>query len=165
MKFFGNKGKLFGKLNIIDLILLLLVIAVVAFMGYKLLGGSQETATSDALPNPNFRFAVLCEKLPLQVAQSVLKNAGPQAEETIFDEPSRIFNVNQLYDAQITTIEVQEREDGYVDLLITIEGVPTKSDIGYSLGLQEIRIGKEYTVKTQTIELEGTIIATEVLDG
>lgn len=37
MSMIDKKGKIFGKLNIIDLIAILLIVAVLALIGYKLL--------------------------------------------------------------------------------------------------------------------------------
>ena len=45
MSIIDRKGKLFGKLNIIDLIAIVLIVAVIALVGYKLVssGGGSST--------------------------------------------------------------------------------------------------------------------------
>lgn len=40
MRVIDKKGKLFGKLNIIDLLAILLIVAVLALIGYKLTSNS-----------------------------------------------------------------------------------------------------------------------------
>ena len=46
MKVINEKGKLFGVINIVDLLVLIAAIAVVAGVGYKLFGAQIQQATS-----------------------------------------------------------------------------------------------------------------------
>ncbi len=41
MKIIDEKGRLFGKINLIDLLVIVLVVAVVAAVGWKLVGKRQ----------------------------------------------------------------------------------------------------------------------------
>ena len=57
--------KLFGKLNIIDILILLILIAALVFVGVRLFGGNDGgTATKLPTSEPNLRFTVLCAQLP-----------------------------------------------------------------------------------------------------
>ena len=47
MSVIDKKGKLFGKLNIIDLLAILLIVAVLALIGYKLTSNSGGLAGAD----------------------------------------------------------------------------------------------------------------------
>ena len=51
MSVIDKKGKLFGKLNIIDLLAILLIVAVLALIGYKLTSNSGGLAGAHAIHN------------------------------------------------------------------------------------------------------------------
>ena len=50
MSIIDKKGKLFGKLNIIDLIAIVLIVAVVVLLGAKLMGGQNIGLAGEGQP-------------------------------------------------------------------------------------------------------------------
>ena len=158
--------KLFGKLNIIDILILLLLIAALVFAAVRLFGGKSGGVASE-LPTsePNLRFTVLCTQLPRELADRTA--SALQGEDVVVGEsivsPRRIFNSNALLDAEIISWEIVEREDDLVDLRLTIEAASTVGEGIFSIGKQEIRIGVTYPVKTTRIELAGQVLSMEIL--
>ena len=59
MKIIDEKGRLFGKINLIDLLVLVLVVAVVLAVGWKLVG--RKAAASVSNNNHEITFTVLFE--------------------------------------------------------------------------------------------------------
>ena len=49
MKIIDEKGRLFGKINLIDLLVIVLVVAVVAAVGWKLVGKKAAASITEAL--------------------------------------------------------------------------------------------------------------------
>lgn len=159
------------KLNVIDVIVIVILVAALAFGAYKLLGaagggaGESEGMKPDALTEPNIRFTVLCEDLDPALAENVV--AALAEEPVVIDGTevamARIYNSNQLLDAQIVSCEAGEGEEGTTSLRLTVEANATVTSGTYALLWQEIRIGKEYIVKTLNIEISGVIQSMEKL--
>lgn len=163
MSVIDKKGKLFGKLNIIDLIAIILIVAVVALIGYKL------TSSNGGLAGSGQNVVYTVE----------VKGVEPEVYEFIQDNlPSQLMASNEMLDAYVTAVEgtliesdtyflepesdasgekLVRAEAGTYDLVFTIEGT-VKDSVSSKLGSQEIRVGKSHIVKTDTFELEGGII-------
>lgn len=158
--------KLFGKLNIIDILILLILIAALVFVGVRLFGrNGGGPATELPTSEPNLRFTVLCSQLPRELAEEAV--SALQGEDVVVGEsivtPRRIFNSNSLLDAEIVSWEIVEREDGLVDLHLTVEAASLVGEGTYTVGKQEIRVGVEYSVKTTRVELMGQVLSMEIL--
>ena len=177
MKIVKN-GRLFGKLNIVDVLILLVVIAAVAFLAVRLVGGNGgETITADEpSTQPNLRYTVVCEDMPLSEAENVVAAVTAADYELKLDDdstievnPAQIFNSNKFQDAKIVSAEILPQDDGtdgqHVTLSLVIEAAATNTTGSYTVGTQEIRIGRDYTVKTVDVEVLGTVSAMEKLHG
>lgn len=176
MKIIKN-GKLFGKLNIIDLLILLVVIAAAVFLILRFTGGEQETPVEDTtLSEPNFRYTVVCEDVPLALADSVVSAVNAAPYEMQIDEgepvsvnPRQIYNGSKMIDAEIISVEIlpayEETDGQLVNLSFVVEATATSTSAAYQVGSQEVRLGKGHIVKTVDIELTGTVTAMESLHG
>ena len=148
MKIVKN-GRLFGKLNIVDVLILLVVIAAVAFLAVRMVGGSggETIAADEPSAQANLRYTVLCEDMPLMQAENAVTAVTAEDYELKLDDdsilkvsPNQIFNSNKFQAA--------------------------KNTVGsFVVGTQEVRIGRDYTVKTVDIEMLGTVSAMEKLHG
>ena len=169
MSIIDKQGKIFGKLNIIDLIAVILIVAVAAFLGHKL-----TSSTGDSLAGPGQPVVYTVE----------VENVEPEVYEFVAAEvakgPCQLTASNEMVDGYVTRVEavpveestVQPEENHYAgltvldvaeagnyDLLFTIEGT-LKDNLSSELGTQEIRVGKTHIVKTTTFELMGGVIPT-----
>lgn len=164
-----EKGKLFGKLNIIDLIAIILIVAVVALLGYKL------TASSGGFTEngQQVRFTVKVEGVDAQVYENI--------QDLI---PGQLMTGSQMLNGQIVAVEgTQVEEDsvhykkdggsnqltsyrsdaGTYDLVFTVEAT-LENVANNALGTQEVRVGRSYTIKTNRFELaNGLILSCEYL--
>lgn len=166
MSIIDKKGKLFGKLNIIDLIAVILIVAVVALLGYKLMsnqgglaGEGQPVVYTVKVRNVDQRIYDFIQdevdKGPCQLTASnemlnayVTKVEATPAEDTT-------FVVKEDRNLNLTTLV--EADAGTYDLVFTIEAT-VKDNLTSELGSQEIRVGKTHIVKTTTFELENGVI-------
>ena len=160
MKLFG-KG---GKLNIIDLLIILILVAAVAFVGVRLLSDKTDTLGSEnAVTEPNLRFTVLVAdvhpELAAQVEQALAGEPVDIGGNTV--ERTRLFNSNKLVDAKIIGHEITTAADGTTELRLTVEAAAVVSGGAYSVGTQEVRIGKDFKVKTLDVEIEGCVLTME----
>ena len=162
MKLFG-KG---GKLNIIDLLIILILVAAIALVCVRLFSDKTETLGSEnAITQPNLRFTVLVEDIhPELAAQVVTALTGDPTDiggNTV--EMTRLFNSNKLVDAKVLSHEITTADDGTTELRLTVEAAAVVSGGAYSVGTQEVRVGKEFNVKTLNVEIKGTVLTMEKL--
>lgn len=153
-------------MNIIDILVLLILLAALAFAAYKLFGPKTDALdASDALSAPNIRFEVLCEDISEKMGENIVSSlsAEPAVIDGLTVQRNRMYNSNKLVNAQIVDWRLVPTENGRADLYLTVEAAATVSGGAYSIVTQEVRIGKEYIVKTVDIEITGLIFRTEQL--
>ena len=177
MKIVKN-GRLFGKLNIVDVLILLVVIAAVAFLAVRMVGGSggDTIAADEPSAQANLRYTVLCEDVPLTQAENAVAAVTAEDYELKLDDdsilevsPNQIFNSNKFQDAQITSAEILPQDDSADGQRVTVRFVieaAAENTVGSCVvGTQEVRSGRDYIVKTVDIEMPGTVSAMEKLHG
>ena len=145
-----EKGKLFGKLNIIDLIAIILIVAVVALLGYKLTSSSGGFTEN----GQQVRFTVKVEGVDAQVYENI--------QDLI---PGQLMTGSQMLNGKIVAVEgtqveedsIRYRKDagsnqlttyrsdaGSYDLVFTIEAT-LENVANNALGTQEVReIGRAH---------------------
>lgn len=170
MKVIDEKGRLFGKLNVIDLLALLLTAAVAVFLVMKL--------AKKAAPGPNAGNGE-----PVTVTYTVaVSSVRPESYEVVrrfvdkaAGEKDRLMTGTQLLDGyvvdcvavpHITYITTDDNEikvvqssgeDTRLDLTFTIEAVVTNT-ITNAVGSQEVRVGNSQYVKTAHFDFYGSIV-------
>ena len=154
MKIIDEKGRLFGKINLIDLLVIVLVIAIIAAVGWKLVGKKAAVSVSDN--THEMTFTVLFEDQPAEVAQFAETQIGKQ-----------LVNNAKLVSAEVTGCEAVSsiRTLGHVDLSVTVKATATYSGNVWTVGSQEVRVGYEYILKTSEFELTGIISDMEADNG
>lgn len=167
MKLFG-KG---GKLNIVDILIILVLVAAVAFAGMKLLGGNDTEENNigvvedKATMEPNIRFTVYCEDISPVIAQQVIHSLEGEALDVngTSVERTQIYYSNVLAEGHFVDWYIEENGD-QMDLYLTIEA--TAEVYGpnvHSIAWQDIRIGKDFICKTLEIEVSGVVYSLEYL--
>ncbi len=151
MKFIDEKGRLGGKVNLIDLAVVVVLVVAVAAVGMKLFGNKAvEAVTSPAV---KIQYEVVCENVPQSVAEYCEAHVGEQ-----------LLSSGKLLDAYVTDCRSEETAEG-TDLYFTVEGTCNYTGHTYSLGSQEVRVGMEHLMKTSSIECEGIISSLEADHG
>ncbi|MBR5534157.1 MAG: DUF4330 domain-containing protein [Ruminiclostridium sp.] len=169
MSIIDSKGKLFGKVNIIDLLVIIMIVAVVALLGTKLLntsgdglGGTGQkvvyTVKVDSVEEEVVQFIQKeLEKGPCQlVASGELQNGYVTKMDAVAAEKTYL-TVREIPTADLTALDGAIA--GKYDVVFTIEATIQDSP-GNKLGSQEIRAGMTHVVKTVTFGLENGIILT-----
>lgn len=160
MKIFG-KG---GKLNIIDVILILIVVAALVFVAVRFVFNGSDGETDDAQAtndSMNITFAVSCEQTDATLAQSIIASleGGEMDYKGESVTTTRIYSSHKLYDAYLTDWSYDEETEM---LVLTIEACTEQDEGSYILGTQEIRLGKEFIVKTLSVEISGYVSSMEI---
>lgn len=171
-------GKLFGKINVIDLLVILLALAAVVAVALKLTGhlGPAKTTVGTAIT-----YTVKAENIEPVAADAIrgyldaAKAAGKAGDQLMAN--------GELLQAFITDMVVTPHEqevqltvsNGYttltaenadrVDIVFTVEGY-TADNTKTEVGTQEVRIGKGHIIKTTHFELPyGVILTCEWANG
>lgn len=175
--------------NIIDVLVLLLLVAVVVILVTKIgaVTGQQSANTNSpsAAPVsgpsadfvPEFRFEAVATRLDNDLAAQLAADAKAA---------NRLYNNYRLCNAYITEVTVTpsrmtvQNSDGtpvavddplHSDVCFRVEASTVGEDQYASvdgnfntfLGSYEIRVGKQYPLKTMTVELNTVIVSMEVL--
>ena len=152
-----EKAKRLGKFNIVDLVAVVVIVAVVAFAGYKLLGDRGGSGTEQKMIPVT--YTVLAEGVPLETYENCLEHL-----------PSKLMASGALVGGQIESVEKapyyvlgadgQWVEDPYhVNLYFTATtSVTDEAVLRTKVGEQEVRIGKTHILKSEFIEFAGTTI-------
>lgn len=149
MKIIDSKGRLFGKLNVIDLLTAIILLVVVGAVAMRLFGN--KAIQSVTQPDIKIRYEVICEDIPEPISLSCEDFVGQQ-----------ILSSGKLLPAYITDCKAAKDTDGKQVLYIVVEGTAKQNGYVYALGTQELRIGMEHLVKTTNVEFDGTICALEI---
>ena len=160
MKIVDEKGKLFGKINLIDLLALIITAAAVIFLAVRFLGGSggdvingatklTYTAQVQAVDQPTYnevlRQMELAGGKDQLMANGELLNAYVTKVEAV---PHVSYNT----DAAGNTVRSEENYDGgRWDLTFTVEA-NVADPVTSKLGTQEVRVGKSHILKTTHFE-------------
>lgn len=166
MKVIDNKGRLFGKLNLIDLLVILLVLALAVAVVLKVTGhGADKDAKVDYSQGDinSLEYTVICKVVNRILLPSLQEEIGNQLMSNgELVEDCRILDIKVdpcmeriiLDDGTVKTVE----NPLYCDLTFTIGGTAPYAENAYHVGSQEVRVGKSHIVKTTTMELTGTVI-------
>lgn len=162
MKLFGKDG----KLNAVDYVILLALVAALVFVALWFFGSQDASLGSGAEREaPNVRIELLCEDLPVELCDNLVSALDGEPTEITGNSiaPTRLFSGSLAIDADVVATDVTEKKDGRADIRFTVEaaaeivgGVPT-------LGTQEVRVGVSFTLKTLTVEQKCTVLSVERL--
>ncbi|MDD3347378.1 DUF4330 domain-containing protein [Oscillibacter sp.] len=154
-----EKAKRVGKLNVIDLIAVALIVAVLAFAGWKLLNRGSGDAGEAAMTKVTYTVKV--EGVPTELYENAKAHL-----------PSPLMASGELVGGQIESVVKQPyyvlgpdsawvEDPEHATLLFTATTeTPTGTVMTTKVGEQEVRIGKtDYILKSEYIEVkDGTII-------
>ncbi|PKM85070.1 MAG: hypothetical protein CVU86_04230 [Firmicutes bacterium HGW-Firmicutes-11] len=167
MKLVNEKGKLFGWINVVDLLLLVAVLAVVGAIAWQLFGTQVNNAVSPQVD---------------MTAEVVIIGTAPRLVEEIIRQDligERLVSGNEYMNATVTDVWLEDyvmqaiRDDGIIvdatdpskkDVVVKITAKVPQGTPSPKIGSQEVRAGKTFILKTQTFECSGTIRYVEIGD-
>ncbi len=163
-----------SRLNIVDIVVILIILAAAVFFGWKLLhrGGDAPEARRGTI-----RFVVEVDGLrsdlydgtaalvPCQMAASGSLVDGYILES--WSKPVEVISIKAKSPVNASLEQILEPEEGldYVNAYYLCECAVDLNDKLNLTGNQEIRLGRSYYLKSIDIELSGTIISMEKLEG
>ena len=165
MKLINEKGKLFGKINIIDLLIILCVVIAAAALVYKFAAPAAESVVapkSDMYVTMrvrgvmDFQHEDLMENL--QPGSPLIAGSGYiDGAEVVSAELVPYLAAVPLENGEIFTGEDPQKKD----LIIVVKAKQNKADPILKIGNQEVRVGRGFIFKTQKVEVNANIEAVD----
>jgi len=157
-----EKGRLFGKINIIDFLVVVILLVAAIAVGFKLLRGS--SFFQDAPQKYTINYTVKVSDIQPEVfhgiqayPEDVLMAGGKlYPEAKVISVTSEPHPANATVSNQSGTLLIPLEQD-LLDLTFTIQA-EIEDPITSLVGTQEVRIGKTHIVKTAHYELMGGVI-------
>ncbi len=168
MKLIDEKGRLFGKVNVVDLIVLVIIVGVIGAVGYRLTSSRLNAGDGNPLTTEDqYCYVTLYSSLVVpEISQSL-------------EVGEKLVANSQYTDAEIVSIEetpaayVATNDDGeavlsehplWKDVTVVVKEKVDPSSVILKVGGQEVRVGYSYILKTQTVETNCKIRAIEFKD-
>lgn len=153
-----QKAKRIGKFNVVDIIAVILILAVLAYVGMKLANrGGGESVQRDTI---KVTFTVRAEGVPLELYENCLEHL-----------PSPLMASGALVGGEVVSVEQEPyyvlsaggewiEDETHTTLLFTAVTETANDEVlTTKVGDQEVRIGKtDYILKSEYIEFQGCTI-------
>lgn len=164
MKFVDEKGKLFGKINVIDLALGILIICLVGGIGYKVFFAGDEGMDGH-------------ETREAGEAYITFRATGivPEAEEYVA-EGEKLISDNEVSEMEIVSVKFLENKysgmtaEGklsiennplYKDVEITVKAPAVSDDVGVTIGGKMYRVNQGIDIATKEFFANAKVVKLE----
>ena len=162
-KLVDENGKLFRKINLVDFIVILLLLIILVAVVWKAVSAASTAAEAREKEemahayetSPHLIYKVVCANIPREVAEACKK----EMEKPLADR--QLMSNGKSVEGYITDCWYEPSEDENYWLYFTIETLPDEKEGIYSVGSQEVRVGKGHIVKTYYIETSGWVYEME----
>lgn len=160
MKLIDEKGRIFGKLNVVDLLVVLVIIALVATVVVRFTSSKLNANGLNPTVEDEYCYVTAFASLQVpEVAQSLnigdhIVVGGKYTDAEIVDvkvAPAAYVGVNTEGKA------VYSEHPLWKDITVTIKEKVNPSNITLKVGGQEARVGFNYIIKTQTVEANARV--------
>ncbi|MBE7020051.1 MAG: DUF4330 domain-containing protein [Ruminococcaceae bacterium] len=143
--FIDEKGKLFGKVNIIDLVIILVIIAAVAFVGYKFLAPGMAGTDTQSVAEVKYYIEEVSDFVAdqIKVGDKLMdegKNVPLGVVTNIEFGPAVSYGTNQE-GAWVTS-----SREGYKSMILTGEVPATKFDHGMIVNASKYYVGHTFVL-------------------
>ncbi len=150
MKLMDEKGKIFGKVNIIDLALVLIVLLLAAGVGYKLFIQKSNSAMEQPKEEKEAEITFFVKQCIPESKDAIKKGdkliIGNEISEVevieVKAEESRINGISDTGEAVVTTTPL------VVDLYITVRARVEVSAAGITLNEEKIKVNTDFILET-----------------
>lgn len=155
MKLIDEKGKIFGKLNVVDLIVAVVIIALIGAAAYRLTSKRINANGETPLSQEQEIYVTLFASLVVPEVADNLKEGDKLVANNRFtngevvsvkSEPADYVGVNS------DGVAVHSKHPLWKDVTVVIKDTVNPSSVLLKAGNQEVRVGYTFILKTQTVE-------------
>lgn len=159
MKIINEKGKLFGLINILDLITIVLIVAVVFGAYTKFFKGGTNLSIISSNRTKEMEFVVrLSPNYEAYFSQLAVGDKIAEKKRYLKAEITQVDIVDAYRSVTDENGTVHKKKHPFFKVaLVTIKGTVSDKDPIYKLGDQEIRVGTPHWVTTQLCNISGHV--------
>ena len=155
MKIIDEKGKLLGKLNIVDLIVAVIIVGLICAVGYRMFSGRVNANGLNPLAEDEYCYVTLYSSLVVpEIAESL--NEGDKLVANSKYTDAEIVSIDVTPAAYVSTDingnAVLSEHPLWKDITVVVREKVNPSNVILKVGGQEARVGYSYILKTQTVE-------------
>jgi formylmethanofuran dehydrogenase subunit A len=159
MKILDNKGKLFGVINIIDLLILVIIVLTIVF-GTKRLGGTvvDKSEAKEGVVTYEIREIRDVSVNAINVGDPIYHADKGTYIGEIVKKDVKPFTMPTDYRGEWIDAEVPDK---FV-VLIDVKANIAETDQYYSVGEEQTRIGDTYSLKNKNIKTTGVCVGIDL---
>ena len=155
MKILDRRGRLFGKVNIVDLFVVLIVVALACALIYKKTSKSVNSSADGANAPDEYCYVTLyCNQMVPEFSKSI--NIGDHMVANGKFTDATVVAVNEEPAAYVGYDDngkaVLSQHPLWKDVTVVIKEKISPNPVIRKVGEQEVRVGYQYIFKTQKVE-------------
>lgn len=161
MKIIDDKGRLFGKLNLLDFVIVAFIILVIGAIGIKLLQNPESYGVTSSTELEDMYVTIRCQAVTQDFIDSI--EAGDKLIAQNSYTGGEVYNVSEGFPYQYTGINsegevVLSDHPTLQDVYITLKTEQNPDSPVFKANGQEVRIGIRMFFKTQKVEMTATVM-------
>ena len=154
MKVIDRKGRLFGKINIVDLFVIFVVVALVGAVIYKKTSKAVNTDGAAGAPDEYCYVTLYCNQMVPEVSKTI--SIGDHLVANGKYTNAEIVAVNEEPAAYVgydsTGKAVLSQHPLWKDVTVVVREKISPNSVILKVGEQEVRVGYQFIFKTQRVE-------------
>ncbi|WP_317367185.1 DUF4330 domain-containing protein [uncultured Tyzzerella sp.] len=166
-KIVDEKGKLFGIVNVVDLLVAIVIIGVIAIVGIRLTSSSRNAEGQSPLDGKKEIYVTLYGNSIVPEAIDTLKPGDKLVANNVFTD-AEIVSIDMEPAAYITTNYEGEailaQHPIWKDITVVIKDTVNASSPILKAGNQEVRVNYNFILKTQQFEANCKVRNIEIRD-
>lgn len=155
MKIIDEKGKLFGFINVVDLIILAIILALIGGVAFRLVSSKVNARNANPFSEQEDIYVTLYSGLVVPEISSSLKVGDKLVANNSFTNAEIVSISAKPADYVSTNAEgeaVLSEHPLWQDVTVVVKDKVQPSNIILKVGGQEARVGYSFILKTQTVE-------------
>lgn len=167
-KFIDEKGKLFGFINIVDLIVIFIVLSLVAVVGIRIVSPKRNAEGTSILDEKKEVYATLYVQNAVPESLEILKPGDKLVANNTFTTGEIVSIKSKPADFITTDAEGNAHvvpHPLWLDLIVVVKDTVNVSNPVLKIGNQDARVNYPIILKTQTFEANSKIRKIEFKDA
>lgn len=165
MKIFDEKKRLFGIVNPVDLVAILLAVTLILVLVTVLFGRPDTVLDSDAVGDGTVEIVVVgtlpaAESYPITVGQEVNRVGGAGLMGNLHSYETRYTPREIMIGEELTTMDAITSKD----IELTVRGAGSIEEAGASIGAERVRYGQLIEVQLPYFQMHARIISLREVD-
>ncbi len=157
MALIDGKGRLFGKVNIVDLLIVLLIIAIAGGVYFAFFGGADKQVVETSKVVYDFEITNVNKDFvdAITAGDPIRDNVRGNELGTVV---SKVFRKATMLNEDLINgrYVIAEVPDAY-DVVITIEGKANITPANIIIGGAEVKVGKKFSIKGKGYANQGFV--------